>query len=208
MNKKKIAILGASGHGKVIAEIAELNNFLVEFYDDAYPKKKSIEHWAIYGSTQDLLCRKEEYSCAAVGIGDNFIRADKISLLLKNGLDLPALVHPSAIVSKYSTFSVATVIFAGAIINSFSQIGIGVIINSNAVVEHDCYVGNYVHISPSASLAGGCCIFDYAWLGIGSSVKQGSNLGKSSIVGAGSVVVKDIQAGVTAYGNPAKVIKG
>ena len=37
---KNLAIIGAGGHGKVVGEIAILNNFkIIDFYDDKIKKK-------------------------------------------------------------------------------------------------------------------------------------------------------------------------
>jgi acetyltransferase-like isoleucine patch superfamily enzyme len=96
---------------------------------------------------------------------------------------------------------------AGATVNAFTTIDEGVIINTNSVVEHDCVVREFAHICPGASIAGGCTIGALAWVGIGSSVRQGIIIGEASTLGAGSVVVKNIPAGVTAFGNPAKVLQ-
>lgn len=204
MSNKKIAILGASGHGKVVAEIAELNGFAIEFYDDAFPVKSEIEHWLIKGDTSALLENLQSYTGVAVGIGNNSIRESKIQLLLNRDIDLPVLVHPSAQISGYSTLGKGTVVMAGAIINPFVKVGLGAIINTGAVLEHDCQLDDFVHISPNATLAGECRVGARAWFGIGSCIKQQLEVGADSIVGAGSVVVTNISAGRIAYGNPAK----
>lgn len=207
MSNKKLAILGASGHGKVVAEIAELNGYQVEFYDDAYPEKTALEHWAVLGNTVDLLNNPEQYIGVAVGIGNNAIRKEKLLLLRAHNIICPTLIHPSSVISQYTSIATGSVVMAGATVNAFTTIDEGVIINTNSVVEHDCVVREFAHICPGASIAGGCTIESLAWVGIGSSVRQGIIIGKASTLGAGSVVVKNIPAGVTAFGNPAKVLQ-
>ncbi|WMN61170.1 acetyltransferase [Pseudoalteromonas xiamenensis] len=204
---KKLAILGASGHGKVVAEIAELCGYSVEFFDDAYPSKRTLEHWPVLGDTEALLRLVSEYSGVAVGIGNNTIRQQKFMLLLEKGINCPVLVHPLASISHYSHLALGTVVMSGATINPFVEIGKGVIINTNATIDHDCVIGDYAHVCPGVSIGGGCSVERSTWIGIGSAVKQDIKIGESSIIGAGSVVVRDIQAGVTAFGNPAKVRK-
>lgn len=208
MTNKKLAILGASGHGKVVAEIAECNGYKVVFYDDAFPEKSKLEHWQVLGGTQDLLDSLSDFDGIAVGIGNNYIRADKINLLISAQAHLITLVHPQAIVSEYSRLGNGTVVMAGAIINPFVQIGSGAIVNTGAVVEHDCHVGDFCHISPNAALAGECKIGEKTWIGLGSNIRQQINIGAGVVIGAGSVVVKDIPVGSKAFGNPAKVKKG
>ena len=85
---KELAIVGASGHGKVIADIAEQLGFTVKFYNDAYPSKTHLEHWSIYGSCADLIALNNAGNKrnikAIVAIGNNQIRQQKVELLQQN----------------------------------------------------------------------------------------------------------------------------
>lgn len=207
---KELAIIGASGHGKVIADIAEQLGYTVNFYDDAYPSKKNIEHWAIHGTCADLIALNNTntaFSNTVVAIGDNEIRLQKIELLRKNSFNLITLIHPTAIISTYAAIASGTVVFAGAIINAFAKVGVGCIINTAAVVEHDCIIDDFTHICPNVALAGGVSVGSKSWVGIGSQVKQLITIGDNCIIGAGSTVVKNIPDNVTAFGSPAVVIK-
>ena len=199
---KTLAILGASGHGKVIADIAEQLGFSISFYDDAYPDKKSIEHWPVIGTFSDLLNVPSTNINVAVAIGHNNTREEKITTLAKNGYTLPALIHPSAIISKYAQIDLGSVIAANTVINAFAVIGRGCIINTSAIIEHDCKIGDFTHICPGTALAGGVCVGRSSWVGIGSKVKQLINIGDNTLIGAGSLIVKDIPSGVIAYGSP------
>ncbi|TVU70828.1 acetyltransferase [Pseudoalteromonas distincta] len=199
---KTLAIIGASGHGKIIADIAEQLGFSVSFYDDAYPNKKNIEHWSVVGTFSDLLNVPSNNMNVAVAIGHNNTREEKIKTLAKNGYTLPILIHPSAIISKYAQIDSGSVIAANAVINAFAVIGRGCIINTSAIIEHDCKIGDFTHICPGTSLAGGVYVGRSSWVGIGSKVKQLINIGDNTLIGAGSLVVKDIPSGVIAYGSP------
>jgi sugar O-acyltransferase (sialic acid O-acetyltransferase NeuD family) len=204
---KELAIVGASGHGKVIADIAEQLGFTVKFYDDAYPNKTHIEHWLIHGTSADLIALNNTNvtlnSNAVVAIGNNEIRQQKIELLQKNNFNLITLVHSTAIISQYATIAAGTVVFAGAIVNAFAKVGAGCIINTAAVVEHDCIINNFAHICPNVTLAGGVVVGTKTWIGIGSQVKQLVTIGDNSLVGAGSTVIRNIPDNVTAFGSPA-----
>ena len=206
---KELAIVGASGHGKVVADTAEQLGFTVQFYDDAYPDKKNIEHWPIHGNCADLILKANARfvpSDVVVAIGNNNIRYQKIKQLQDNGFNLITLIHPSALVSRYAEIQNGTVIFPMAVINAFARIGLGAIINTGSIVEHDCFVGDCVHISPNASLSGGVEVGSKCWVGVGSQVKQLVKIGNNTIIGAGSTVLSDIPSDVTAVGSPAKVI--
>ncbi|MDU0114575.1 acetyltransferase [Psychrosphaera aquimarina] len=204
---KELAIVGASGHGKVIADIAEQLGYTVRFYDDAYPSKKNIEHWPIYGACEDLIASSDgQAENAVVAIGNNDIRAEKISLLQQHNFTLVTLIDPSAVISQYAKIAPGCVVFPGAVINAFASIGKGCIINTSAVVEHDCKLGDFTHICPNVALAGGVSVGSKSWLGIGSQVKQLVSIGGNSLIGAGSTVIKNIPDNVTSFGSPAIVV--
>ena len=204
---KELAVVGASGHGKVIADIAEQLGYTVNFYDDAYPSKLHIEHWPIHGTCADLIALKNTNTSdnhnVVVAIGNNEIRQQKIQLLQQNGFNLITLIHPTAIISQYAEVAPGTVVFAGAIINAFAKVGVGCIINTAAVVEHDCIINDFIHICPNAALAGGVVVGSKSWVGIGSQVKQLITIGNNCLIGAGSTVIKNIPDNVTAFGSPA-----
>ena len=205
----KYAILGASGHGKVVADaLFQMTNIKdIIFFDDAYPSAKNIGCWSIEGNTQDLIRRQSEFHGAVVAIGNNFIRYAKQLDLVLNGVKIISVVHPKAVVSPFATIDAGTVILAGAIVNSDASVAAACIINSNAVVEHDCKLSEAVHISPGANLGGGVVIGQHAWVGIGSCVRQMVRVGNNVIIGAGSVVVKDVVDNITVVGCPAKAMR-
>ena len=205
--KPTLAILGASGHGKVVAETAELLGYQCVFFDDAYPSVKNNEDWPVIGTTDNLLEQAKNFAAVTVAIGNNAIRLAKIQQLQDAGAKLVTLVHPQAIVSSYANLQPASVVFAGAVINSFAQIGRGCIINTAASIDHDCVIAEGVHISPGAHLAGNVSVGKETWIGIGASVKQGINIAANSTVGAGAVVVKDVVSDLTVVGNPAKPLE-
>lgn len=200
-----LAILGASGHGKVLADIAELTGWNnIVFFDDAWPEKKNNGIWQVIGNTQMLLNNLKNYQGVIVAIGNNEIRQKKLQQLDSAGAKIITLIHPSSTVSRYTQIGLGSVIVAGAVINPDCVIGSGTIINTCSSVGHDCTLGDAVHICPGARLAGGTEVDDRAWIGVGSSVRQLIRVGADAVVGAGSVVVKNVRAGTVVVGNPAK----
>ena len=78
----KLMIIGAGGHGKVVANIAKLNGYKEIYFLDDDVLKKYIGKYQIIGTTKDIDKYKEEYDFF-VAIGNNDIRKN-ISLKLSN----------------------------------------------------------------------------------------------------------------------------
>lgn len=202
---KKLAILGASGHGKVAADIAMQSGWQeIHFFDDGCEPKKNLEIWPIVGNTQDLLDSHSRYSGVFVAIGNGLIRYEKLSLLRENDCPLIKLIHPQAIVSNYASLDDAVLVVGGAVINAFARIGFGCVVNTSATVGHDCHLELAVHIAPGANVAGNVCIGNFSWIGVGSAIRQGVHIGAGVTVGAGAAVVANVSDGQTVVGVPAK----
>ncbi|KGY11312.1 acetyltransferase [Vibrio tubiashii] len=201
----KCAILGASGHGKVIAEIAELNGYdSVFFFDDRWPEVSYVAHWQVIGTTKQLLESCSCFDAVIVAIGHNQTRIKKQFLLSQRGAHFPTFIHPTATVSQYSQVGEGTVVMAGAVINPFSTIGPSCIINTSATIDHDCVLDEGVHISPGANMAGGVQVGVGSWVGIGASVKQLIKIGNHAVIAAGAVVVQDVLDEQVVAGVPAQ----
>ena len=77
-----LALLGASGHGKVVADTAISKGFdEIHFFDDAWPKKTSIGPWNVNGSSNELIKLMSKFDGGIVSIGNNRIRLDKQQML-------------------------------------------------------------------------------------------------------------------------------
>lgn len=203
-----LAIFGASGHGKVVADAALASGLWGEiaFYDDAWPDKTKNGNSDIVGNSASLFDLKNKPQ-VIVAIGNNKVRLAKQYEFAAKGFAVATVVHPAAKVSVTANIEPGTVVMAGAVINSDANIGMACIINSNAVVEHDCKLSAAVHVSPGACLAGNVGVDEASWIGIGAAVMQLKRIGKHVIVGAGAVVTSDLPDDVTAVGVPARIIK-
>ena len=204
---KRLAILGASGHGKVVADTAECCGWqVIEFFDDAWPQVSSIGVWPVVGNTSDLLSRVGEFDGVLVAIGNNSVRRRKMDELKASGAQLPVLMHPSSIISRYAKIGAGTVVFASAVVNAYAIVGEGSILNTGCSVDHDCFLGVCVHVSPGARLAGAVTVGDGSWIGIGACVRQVLSIGSNVMVGAGAAVICDISDNMTVAGVPARAI--
>lgn len=205
----RLAVLGASGHGKVVADTAVAQGWReVYFFDDAWPNRLENGIWRVMGTCHTLLNQLDEFDGVVVAIGQNSTREHKFALLRSAGARLISLVHPKAWVSPQAELGPGTVVFAQAVINAGAKLGCGVIVNSGAIVEHDCVIADYVHLSPRSALAGAVTVGCRTWIGIGSSVKEMIEIGSDVTVGMGSAVVRNVGANMTVFGVPARDAAG
>jgi len=204
---KRLAILGASGHGKVVAEIALSSGWeSVDFYDDAFPAKTSLDDFRIKGDLGNLICRSDSYSGFHVAIGDNNTRLNVLGKLIGLNLSCPNIIATSSVVSSTAILGSGISIMPNVVVNAKTIVGDGVILNTSCSVDHDCKICPGAHVSPGAHLAGNVTIGVCSWVGIGSAIIPGKIIGNHSIIGAGSVVIRDIPDNVTAVGVTDKII--
>ncbi len=203
-----LAILGAGGHGKVVADCAELQGWeTVHFYDDAWPDRVTTEHWPIQGSGRHLLQNLRHYGGVFVAIGNNRRRCSWLQVLAAQGAPIVSLIHPAAMVSRYAELGMGTLAVAGCIVNAFTRCGEGTIINTGATVGHDCLLGQGVHVAPGANLAGHVVVGAYTWVGIGARVIQCVTIGKGVFIGAGATVIGSVRDGEKVVGTPARPLR-
>ena len=193
-------VIGASGHAKVVIEIAEAMGKPIDMVYDEDVTKISLFQYPITHDSNFELGKP-----SIIAIGNNAIRkrfSKTVDITVSE-----ALIHPTAILSPSAIIGKGSVVMAGAIVNAHSQIGAHVIINSGAIVEHDCVFLDFAQISPNVSLAGGVTVGEETHIGIGTSVIQGVSIGNKVMVGAGAVVLRDIEDHDKVAGVPAKTIK-
>ena len=189
---KRLAIIGAGGHGKVVGEIALLNQYeTINFFDDRVNDIK-VFPFTIIDTLDYLKEHQKDYDDFFVAIGDNQIRRDKIILLKKHKMNIVSLVHPKSTISKFSSLGIGTCVMANAVVNPGALINEGVIVNTSSSVDHDCTIEDFAHISPNCSLSGGVKIGKFTHLGTGTSVHPGINIGDNVKTGIGSRIFKDI----------------
>ena len=200
----KLLIIGASGHGKVVADIAlKMNKWTsVEFLDDN-TTIKTVMGLNVIGTSKNMLNYINEYEIF-VGIGDNAIRRRILEKLKSAGATIPILVHPNAVIGSEVSVESGTVVMAGVVINCCTRIGQGCIINTGASVDHDNFIGDFVHVSPGARLAGTVRVGQESWLGIGSVISNNIDITNRTIIGAGSVVINHINEPGRYIGTPAR----
>lgn len=205
---RSLAILGASGHGKVVAETAELLGWSsICFFDDAYPKKYKHSKWKVLGNISDLINNHKKYDGTHVAIGDNKTRQEKTLILKENGILTISIIHPTAVISSSSVIGAGTAVFANVVVNAEVKVGEGAILNTSCSIDHDSVIGDFGHVSPQVGVAGQVVVGERSWLGIGAVVIQCVTIGADAVIGAGSAVLEDVPAAAIAVGVPCKLIR-
>ena len=196
----KLIIIGASGHGKVIADIAVKNGYHDIVFLDDNETVKTCAGYPVVGKASDAI---RLYGDKIVAIGDARIRKE-IQSKLSN---VVTLIHPQAIISRRVEIGMGSVVMAGAVINSDTIIGKGVIVNTGSSIDHDCWIGDFSHISVGAHVAGTVSIGNSSWIGAGATVINDVNICGECMIGAGTVVINNIEESGTYIGVPAKRIE-
>lgn len=198
---KQLIIIGASGHGKVVADIAKKNGYTEILFLDDNEALTECGGYRVAGKTETFI----QYDCDFfVAIGNADIR-QKILIQLKNAdKSIATLIHPNATIGENVKIGKGTVVMAGAVINPSTTIGKGCIINTCASVDHDNVIGDYVHISVGAHTAGTVNIGDKSWIGIGAVVSNNLSVCENCMIGAGAVIVNNLTESGTYIGVPAK----
>jgi len=203
----RIAIIGAGGHAKVIADaiLAVGRCQIFGFFDDdtslwrneilGFPVMGPIDSW-----------RSHSMDAFVIGIGDNANRKRMFDQLKTAGATFATIAHPRAVLGRGVALGEGTVVLANVVVNSDTTIGPDSILNTSCTVDHDCIVGAHAHLSPGVNIAGEVRIGEGVFAGTGANVIPRVRIGDWAIIGAGAVVIADIEEAATAVGVPARTI--
>lgn len=194
-------IYGAGGHGKVVWDAMQSSQMdCAGFVDD-----KVISSWAGLDVYQLSSLNTNDELLLHLAIGSCAIREAFVAKL--SHAKYFSVIHAAAIIAKTSQIGSGSFVAAQSIVAPYATIGKYCIINHAAVIDHDCVVGDFSHVAPQVSLGGGVCVGKGVLVGAGSVILPGLTVSDYAVIGAGAVVTKNVSAGVTVVGNPARAIR-
>lgn len=209
---KHLLIIGARGWGREVFDIAQAcidagaDITVKGFLDDKADALECYNNYPpILGPVETYELQKDDvFICA---LGDVNYKKQYAEIILKKGGEFISLVHPSAVLGNNAKVGKGCVVGAFANLSSDTVIGDFVTMSIRAGMGHDSTIGNYTHIG------GNCCISGFVTIGESVTMHPGCvmvphrKIGDNAIIGTGSVVLSNVKAGTTVFGNPAKKIE-
>ena len=204
----RIIFVGASGHGKVCAEIAGLNGYNDILFLDDNRELKECAGYPVEGVKADFEKYVDDSTYFFVSIGNGKTRKRIQEEIEAAKGNIATLIHPKSIVSKDVQIGIDSVIMAGAVINPGTVIGKGVIVNTSSSIDHDCTINSYSHIAVGSHICGFVHIGTNTWVGAGATISNHLSICDDCTIGAGALVIHDITSPDTYVGVPVKRIGG
>lgn len=204
--KPLVFVLGAGGHAKMVIEtLVSMDRYELYGCLDTAPTSEKLLGFPIFPENpQTLTTLLDAKAHALVALGDNKLRQRVTSKLQELGFSFATAIAQSAYVSPSAIVGSGTVIMPKAVVGASAKIGQGVVLNTASSVDHDVDIGDFVHVAPGCHLAGNVRVEQGAMLGIGTCVIPERHIGAWAILGANSTVVRDVPAGTTYIGTPAR----
>jgi len=210
-----IVIIGAGGHAKEIAYlIEEINrdkkiwNLLGYIERDNSNKGSYNGKFQVIGDENFLISSKVINAVIAVG-APNIVQSihERISAL-KSSILFPNIIHPD-ILKKMRGIKIGrgNIICEGNIFTTDISIGSFNCFNRGCNISHDCEIEDYCIINPGVNISGGVKIESNCLIGTGATILQYLEIGKGATVGAGSLAARNVEAGATVVGVPARMVR-
>ena len=211
-DSKLIGVYGASGFGKEVMPLVrqqypQLNQENFVYVDDG-DKLDNFDDYKVL-NYQQFLQQSATKKCITIAIANSQVREKLNAKLVQDNIEIINVIANNALQYDNITMGKGSIICGFVHLTSNIKIGKGFHANIYSYIAHDCVIGDFVTFAPRVSCNGNVHIHDHAYIGTGAVLRQGTPdkpliIGKGAIVGMGAVVTKDVPAGVTVVGNPAR----
>ena len=212
MMSQLIGIYGASGFGKEVMPLvrqhySQLNQDNIIFIDDG-GRLEQLDGYRVL-TYQQFMQHPATQKAVTIAIADSQVREKLNAKLVQDNIEIINVIANNALQYDNITMGKGSIICGFVHLTSNIKIGKGFHANIYSYIAHDCVIGDFVTFAPRVSCNGNVHIEDHAYIGTGAVLRQGTPdnpliIGKGAIVGMGAVVTKDVPAGVTVVGNPAR----
>jgi sugar O-acyltransferase (sialic acid O-acetyltransferase NeuD family) len=211
---KRFAVFGASGCGRGVLPIVrqQLNNLEhcdwdLVFVDDNPPAPMLNGHRVMTYS--DWLAEKGKEHQISLAIANSKIREQLANRCSEDGVGFFEVRADNVVELDDVAIGDGAILCPFVTMTSNVRIGRHFHANLYSYVEHDCQIGDFVTFAPGVKCNGNITIEDHAYIGAGAVIKQGIPgkplvIGRGAVVGMGAVVTKNVPAGTTVVGNPAR----
>lgn len=205
---KDIYILGVGHNTIVTVDLVEACGFHVAGLYHYLEDRIGEDYFGhqIIGSHDELFSQNLRGKRFAISVGNNDMRAKLFYKISQCGGEAVTLIHPTAVVSKYSTIEKGVHIYANSIIDPDTTIGEDTVVSSKSSVLHGCNIGKHVFLAPDVVLGANTVVEDYAFIGLNATIisNKANLIGKHAVVGASAVVTKPVGEKRLVAGVPAK----
>lgn len=210
--RKLIYALGIGHNSPVFIDIAEAAGYRVAglyHYNDS--RTGETDHgFEIIGSFDDLF---EKWSLEGMSflltMGDSSIREELTKRILKKGGNVPTIIHPYAVISRFAEISpVGVYISAFTHVQADTTIDEGTILLSGVNISHTNRIGRYCFVAGGATIGAYTEMEDHVFVGQGALTISGKveRIGAKAFIGARSLVTRSIHSNTRVAGSPAKEI--
>ena len=201
-------IVGAKGHAiEVLQCLSASEREETVFFDDVTPDQPKLvlgEYALLRTAAEAQAYLAQVDSRYILGLGSPALRRLLAKQFRDWGGQLTSVVAPTAVVDSHAVIGLGVNIMHHTLVAPTASLGEGVLLNAGAAVHHDVAVGNYCEISPGARLLGRCRLGSNCRVGALAAVLPDVVVGDGAIIGAGAVVTRDVPAGYTVVGVPAR----
>lgn len=182
---------------------------IIGFIDDDHSKHGRDYYGVKVLGGRELLEKYADTSVLAVpGSPEGYSRRKSIieSLPVKQSR-FATIIHPSVVKAPDAVIGYNTLLMANVVVSCGVHVRNHCIVLPNTVIAHDSVVGDYCCIGSNVSVSGHVAIGWGSYIGSGVKIRENVRIGEQSLIGLGSNVIADVESGVVAVGNPARVLR-